>query len=129
MEIILTKPTYPVIGETDPRNLIFSSKYGTLKYFVSGEFEVDIDPYEDGDFGWYYLDHNLGYYPFVELYVGNPLDKYEYCPVKSGGASTMWEITYTITENQLKVYVSTTGFYNPITFYFRYFIFKNDLDL
>ena len=132
MKIALAKPTHSVIGETDPRNIIFSSDYGTLKYYATGTFSIYIDGDLCGNLesvGWNTVNHNLGYYPFIEIYVGNPIGSYEYCPTKSGGASTYWDIDYIITTTYFRVYVSIGGFGTQPTFYFKYFIYKNDLDL
>ena len=127
MKVALSKPTYPVIGETDPRNLIFSTEYGTLKYEAKSSIILTL---EDSSFGDSIpFTHNLGYVPFVEVYMGNPGGDYEYCPVNGSGATVLWSSTFRVTTTQIIFSVESTGFFNDTDFTFLFFIFKNDTDL
>ena len=129
MKIAMTKSGISVLTSSDPRDFIFSTDYGTLKYYLTGSLSVNIDVESLDTVGWNTIDHNLGYYPYVEAYMLNPLNKYEYIPTKQTGASTTWDVNFVITTTQVKFYVVTSGFTVNPTFYFKYFIFKNDLSL
>jgi len=122
-----------VLTNSDPEKFKFTSEYGTLKYFLTGELSFTIDGDLDGNLetiGVAIFDHNLGYYPYVEVYVLNPIGQWEYCPTYNGGASTAWQSFVIITSTQLKVYAEIAGFSSGgVTFYFKYFIYKNDLAL
>lgn len=69
-KIIVSKPGYDARTETNPDNLIFSSDYNTLKYYVNGG--VDIAVYVDTE-GYYSFTkeiiHGLGYKPFFKTYA------------------------------------------------------------
>ena len=131
--IIVSKPTYPVT-DTNPSHLIFNSNYGTLKYFTKGNLQIYIDGDLVGNLdsvGTASIQHNLGYIPYCEVYMESSFDtgNYIYCPTFSGGASVTWEVLVNITTTHLTVYVVIAGFTTQPTFYFNYFIFRNDLGL
>ena len=113
--------------------MIFSSRYGTLKYFITGTFNFTIDGDLDGNLesvGQAAYTHDLGYYPYVEVYVLKAGGKYEYCPTYNGGAGTTWQTFVNVTTTQLKVYAHISGFsQGGVEFTFKYFIYKNDLKL
>lgn len=83
-KIKISKPTYNVFTEVDPDNLIFSSDYDTLKYYTTGDVNLEYD-YEDYyyseefnipfNYTMYYhraeetYTHNLGYKPFFSVYL------------------------------------------------------------
>jgi hypothetical protein len=129
MKMEMTKSGISVLTNTDPRNILFSTDYGTLKYYLTGTLSVTIDVVNTDTVGWNTVTHNLGYYPYVEAFLLNTSNQYEYIPTKQGGASTTWDVNFVITSTQVKFYVVTSGFTVNPTFYFKYFIFKNDLNL
>jgi len=128
--IVISKPTYE-IDDTNPSHLIFSSDYGTLKYFTTGSVSITIDNSLGEDIaGSVSYEHNLGYYPYVEVYCQRPgYTDYEYCPTFGGGASTTWKITYKITTTYIVFYAEVSGFNTSVTIYFKFFLFKNNLGL
>ena len=131
--IIVSKPTYPVT-DPNPSHLIFSSDYGTLKYFTKGSFEIYIDGDLVGNLetvGIASIEHNLGYIPYCEVYMESSFGagEYIYCPTFSGGASVTWQVFVNITTTHLTIYVQIAGFTTQPTFYFDYFIFRNNLGL
>ena len=122
----IAKPNKNVLTTDDPRDLIFSSDYGTLKYFETGELTITTN---GDDVGSVSFTHNLGYYPYFEVYLLNPIGEWEYCPTINGGASTVWSVYVQVTTTTLDIYVGYGGFEEETTFDFKYFIYKNDLKL
>jgi hypothetical protein len=122
----IAKPGKNVLTTDDPRDLIFSSDYGTLKYFETGDLTITLNSVDNGTTSY---THNLNYYPYFEVYLLNPLGEWEYCPTINGGATTTWTAYVLVTTTELKVYILTTGFTESTEFRFKYFIYKNDLKL
>ena len=131
----IAKPGINVLTNSDVHKLIFSSDYGTLKYYTKQVIETSFDA-GDGNIscaGSY--THNLGYHPFTEVFVrtytGNtPSGDYEYCPFFGSGATVAYGANYIITTTQIKVYGMISGVSGDIWhFDFLVFIFKNDLHL
>ena len=143
-KVIISKPNYNALTETDPDNLIFSSDYNTLKYYLSGNLTVTVDFADyyiverDPTFGpWYYhrkeetVTHNLGYKPFFIVYTEGLVGKFSMCPYIFSDAGH-----YTL----VQAYTDTTKLYFVIEarntspsgsgggdFYYK--IFKNDTGL
>ncbi len=126
-KIKITKPTYNALTENDPRHIIFSSDYGTLKYFIQGSTSITINCQDLDTVGWSFINHNLGYYPYVEAYLKNPNNEYEYLPIQMSGASTGWNAYIDITTTQIKFYIEAFGFTTQQTFYIYFYIFNNNL--
>ena len=126
--VLITKPGYNVLVEPDPRNFIFNSNYGTLKYHTSGTVALEIDVLGGTETGRETVTHSLGYIPYVEAFVELPVGGYEYLPSYGAGASTEWVVTYRITDTTIVFYAGEAGFLdeNP-TFNIKYFIFRNKL--
>jgi len=127
--IKIMKPTYGALVDNNPAHQIFNSDFGTLKYAISGSVQVNL---VGGDLAAQgVVTHNLGYKPFVEVYVeflASPGTYYP-CPGYDAGATVFWNTSYRITNTELRFYVGTTGFFSDQQFRFVYFIFKNDLQL
>jgi|WetSurSiteA1Bulk_404760.scaffolds.fasta_scaffold09261_4 hypothetical protein len=94
LKLKIAKAGYDVLQTEDPNNLIFSSDYNTLKYFLSGSYHETFD-FADFYFSedilgttWYYhrkvttIAHNLGYTPFFVGYVEGfgGAGRYNMCP-------------------------------------------------
>lgn len=130
----IAKPGYDVLITQDPSKLIFSSDYGTLKYFEKLSVVASLDA-DAGEIGCHEtLNHNLGYYPYVEVfvrvYIGSPSGNYEYCPFFGAGATVFYSANYKITENTIEVYGQIDGISSEVwNFDFLVFIFKNNLNL
>lgn len=121
--------------ETDePEDFKFHSDYGTLKYFTKQEINLEIDA-NNGDIGCKgSYEHNLGYYPFVEVfvrvYIGTPSDGYQYCPFAGAGATVLYDANFIITESKIEVYGQINGVSSSTwSFDFLIFVYKNDLQL
>lgn len=131
--LVVGKAGIDALRNSDPEKNMFDSRYGTLKYFMTGDLSFTIDGDLDGDLdtvGQASVTHNLGYYPYCEVYMLNPLGKWEYTPTNNGGAGTTWRSYIVITSTQLKVYAEISGFsQGGVPFTFKYFIYKNNLNL
>jgi hypothetical protein len=134
----ITKPTFNVLTETNPGNFIFNSSLPTLKYHISGELERECLP--ETTFSYFYIPHNMGYFPFVEVYVEvyttTPTGVYQYCP--ASGITTglvtnrEWQIQImtTITRLYINVIIDQGNDYfdGSVYFNFKYFILKNKIN-
>lgn len=127
-KIVIAKAGKNAATETSPNNLKFSSDYGTLKYFNKLTASVTLIA---GDFAAAgSVTHNLGYYPYVEVYVDpHGSGTYEYCPYAGAGATVIYGASFTITPTVVNLYVESTGFMSDHTFNFIVFIFKNNLNI
>lgn len=130
----IAKPGYNVLTETEPNNLVYSSDYGTLKYFTKTSVNVQIDANNDDIANKGTCSHNLGYYPFVEVYVrvyiGSPSGDYEYVPFAGSGATVLYSANYTISTTEISLYAVIDGVSSSVwNFDFLIFIYKNDLKL
>ena len=65
-KFVISKPGYNALTETNPDNLIFSSDYNTLKYYVNGSFAIDLNSGTEIE---YSLEHGLGYKPVFFAYL------------------------------------------------------------
>lgn len=126
--IKIMKPTYNALIDNDPAHQIFNSDYGTLKYALSGSMDIVLPGEDIAVSNW--VEHNLGYKPFCEVYVQmDGSGPYYYVPGADAGATVFWQTGFRITNTRLQFYVDTSGFMSDHTFRFLYFIFKNDLQL
>jgi hypothetical protein len=133
----ISKPTYNVLTETNPDNLIFSSDYNTLKYETSGS--VSVDYVQNPSSVTYYsgsINHALGYIPVFYVFVNKDTDTDSYY-----GPCPHIYCAMTLSRN-FYAYATTTHLYFVCEMFdiggagdtdknasFRYFIFKNDTGL
>lgn len=130
----IAKPGVNAMTNSDPEKFIFNSEYGTLKYFDKEPINLTIDANggEIGCKGEY--THNLGYYPFCEVfvsvYIGSPTGVYEYCPFAGAGATVLYDATVKIDTSKITVYGQIDGMSTSLWhFDFLVFVYKNDLAL
>ncbi len=121
------------LTNSDPNKFIFNSDYGTLKYYSKQTATVTFDA-GSYDAGTATITHNLGYYPYVEVfvsvYIGAASGVYEYCPFAGSGAAVAYDANYKITTTTLEVYGQINGSsVSTWNFAFLAFIYKNDLSL
>lgn len=132
----VAKTGYNVLTTFDPTKLIFDSNYGTLKYFDKQTAQITVDA-DDGDIaGTISISHNLGYYPYIEVYVNiyrqdvGTDGHYEYVPFMSSGVSVVFDATYKITTTGITLYAGVGGVATGLwVFDFIVFIYKNNLNL
>lgn len=130
----VAKPGVDVLTNSDPEKFIFSSEFGTLKYFDKEESIVSFDANAGAIGGHGTITHNLGYYPFVEVfvrvYIGSPSGNYEYCPFAGAGATVFYDANYKITSTTIELYGQINGVSSSVwNFDFLVFIYKNNLQL
>ena len=133
-KLAISKSGFNVLTETNPKNFIFSSDYGTLKYHTKTTLNVSFDADAGIVAGQATYTHNLGYYPYVEVlvrvYIGSPAGNYEYCPFFGSGVSVAYDATYKITSSTIVVYGAVGGFSTSVwNFDFILFVYRNDLGL
>ena len=118
----------------EPHELIFDSDFGTLKYFTKQTIQITVKS-NSSDLevrGQATYTHNLGYFPFVEVYMKDPLGTYAYCPCLLTGASTFSKGGYVVGVNDITFFVDNSGypsFSGNQVYTFIFFIFKNNLNL
>lgn len=127
----VAKPGYNAQTETDPRNLKFSSEYGTLKYLFKGHQTVILDAY-NAPFQQAYaeLTHNFGYYMYAEPYVRVSSEDFEPAPFDGSGATVLYGARVFITPNKIELLAYFNGVSFDISQYeFIIFLYRNNLNL
>lgn len=142
----ISKPGYNAITETNNDNLIFSSDYGTLKYFISGSITLTVnfsDYYDTYTYsGWPYtyyrhekigvVYHNLGYYPFFIAYYSDISTGKNYLlPFEFDDVNYFEEIYSYVDTSKIYFHILMDNLFNSGTknFTFYYKIFKNNTGL
>ena len=130
--IVIVKDGFNALTETDPRNKKFDSRYGTLKYLTKVSLQVTIDGGAGDITGRNTYTHNLGYCPFVEVfvrvYIGAPFGNYEYVPFFNSGASVAYNAKYSIGTSSITFYGEFNGVSSSTwTFDFIVFLYKNNI--
>lgn len=131
---VVSKEGYDAITELDPNNLIFSSEYNTLKYHQSGTINVTVA----GTTAEGTVSHGLTYTPFFVSMVngfafvdGTAVNNYNICPGTFRSTFPPPTVfTYANTyadDDNLYFRVDTGG--GSATYTFRYFVFRNNLNL
>lgn len=132
--IEIAKDGVNILETNSPQSMKFSSRFGTLKYFSKTAIQMTIDG-SAGDFaGKEILTHNLGYFPFAEVfvrvYIGSPSGNYEYVPFAGSGISVAYSANFIVKENTIELYGEFGGVSSSVwTFDFLVFLYKNDLEL
>lgn len=132
--IKIAKAGVNALATNDPQFLKYSSDFGTLKYYARAETKVTINAGNGDVAGKAEIIHNLGYYPFVEVfvsvYIGSPTGIYEYVPFAGSGATVQYDATYSITPTKIILYSQINGVSSSLwNFDFVVFVFKNNLGL
>lgn len=144
-KIIVAKSTYNALIETNPNNLIFTTDYGTLKYYAQGTKTIITNRanyYKTVDAGWlgifyyYYttgtVEHNLGYIPYFCGYFYLNSTNVCQCPYAFGSGgfffyhSVFADDTYLYFVSHFNSTIAPTG---TVDSDFAYRIFKNSLGL
>jgi len=129
-KIILTKPTKDATTETNPDNMVFSSDYNTLKYYLSGSQDIAITGDGTDKSTEVTITHDLGYIPVFMVYVNNIFDDsgyylvpFAYNPLGTIREASAWADT-------TKLYLKFRN-KSPTTYtaHFYYKIFKNSLGI
>ena len=126
-KVVITKSGFDAKTETDPDNIVFSSDYNTLKYALSGSYEMT-GVTGDTDVT---IAHNLGYTPFFIVYCNDFVAQ----PTYYGLTEYFFSLGGRV--RRAKAYVDDTNLYlsldldvgAAITVKWNYKIFKNNLGL
>ena len=131
-KLSISKPGVTVGTASTPNDFIFSSDYNTLKYQTDGSIVMNV---VTADFDFYTrsgtVDHDLGYYPFVQVWVTDE-NRTDWSPVgayRVGAGDYHNDFAYTGTKS---IFFQVEGFSNTlgtIQVTFAYKIFKNNLNL
>lgn len=126
-KLIVAKSGYNAKTETNPNNLVFSSDYNTLKYYLNGSYEMTGVTGNTSKT----IAHNLGYVPFYIVYCNDWVAQPTYYGLTEyffglGGRT-----------QRAKAYVDDTNLYlildlgsgTAVTVKWYYKIFKNNLNL
>lgn len=138
-KIVISKPGYDALTETDPNNLIFSSDYNTLKYFTSGSITLDISV---GDISLYdevdIVQHGLDFNPFFQVFV--KMDSWSvwqpvaYWTAGAGAYDKFYAYVVDPSDPTIgkRLMVRATGYRETADSFsveFRYKIFRNNLNI
>lgn len=135
-KIVISKPGFNVLTETNPNNLIFSSDYNTFKYGVSGTVTIDssnLISLEDGIYTYRVkVDFNAGFDPAIFAYARHDtvFGSGIYLPLPYHRQTITTVADYGMYWNKDSLflqYVSSSVISGSILM--KYFIFKNDLDI
>lgn len=124
----ISKPGFNVLTETDPNNLIFSSDYNTLKYYLSGS--ITVNGVDDGTLYTQTVAHNLGYIPFFTAYTFALGSTTLFAIVPNNQqtvAGRNYQNVYADSTNLIFATQQNQGTGNPNSYTFYYKIFKNNL--
>lgn len=132
-KVIVAKPTFNALTELDPRNLKFSSDYGTLKYFAKINQIATFTANGIVISARQIYTHNLGYYPyvdgFVRVYIGAPSGDFEPAPFFGSGAAVAYNAGIIVKENTIEMYGEINGVsVDTWNFEFLLFLHRNDLE-
>jgi len=136
-KIIIAKPGYNALTDTDPNHLNFSTDFNTLKYSISGSKRINGSwTTNPGDSKKVYTEtiaHNLGYVPFFICYTNFAtaynIIPYIYSVMTTGTeiASAWVDATNIYFDVQLSPGINAHTWDYDFTFYYK--IFKNRLSL
>ena len=126
-KVVITKPGYDALTETNPDNIIFSSDYNTLKYDISGDYQMtNVTTSTEA-----VIAHNLGYVPFYIVYCNDFVSQPTYYSLteyfRVSGGRLFAARSYVDDTNLYLSLVLGAG--SAITVKWSYKIFKNNLSL
>ena len=129
-EAAVSKPGFNVLTETGPDNLVFSSDYNTLKYYLSGSYVMTASVNTEVT-----IAHNLGYTPFFVAFtdavatnpigIANTYSLIEYADLVGG----VFVATRAYVDSTNLYLSANIGFSTSYTIHWYYKIFKNNLGL
>jgi hypothetical protein len=137
-KLLITKPGYNALTETNPNNQIFNSDYNTLKYYLWGSVRINgtwtTNPGDGVKTFTTSVYHGLGYVPFFIAFVNvagagyNIIPIYDGVMVRGSKIASVWaDSNYLYFDVQLRPGISSYTWNYDVTFYHR--IFKNNLGL
>jgi hypothetical protein len=128
-KIVITKPGFNSLTETNPDNIIFSSDYNTLKYDIAGSSNIHIVGDNTLKTTTNTIAHNLGYAPFFIVCVddfANGVANYAIVPYSN--STVVYTIKAEAWVNATNLYLKMTNKSDlDLTAHFYYKIFRNKL--
>lgn len=126
----ISKPGHNVLTDTNADDLVFSSDYNTLKYYVSGNYVMTANVNTEVT-----IAHNLGYVPFFVAFtdavatnpigIANTYSLVEYADLFGGVFVALRAYA-----DATNIYLSANiGFSTTYTIHWYYKIFLNNLGL
>ena len=131
MKLVIAKPGFDALTETNPDNLIFSSDYATLRYFASGNHDITIVGDGTAKSTQHTIVHGLGYIPFFIVYVNDFVSgsaRYSITPYINSVLGNTREAYAWADENNLYLKMFNYSM-NTYTAKFYYKIFRNNTGL
>lgn len=118
----VSKPGYDVKTAT-PDQLVYSSKYNTLRVFASGSGSINLS---SGNIGVVTIAHNLGYRPAFAFYseIITADGNYRLMPYTFPIGGDAGVIPY-IDNTNLKIRYGANHVSSNTTIHYRYFIYYN----
>ena len=114
------------VMDNDDKNLIYSSKFDTLKQFANGECEVITTSAPST--GYIDIRHNLGYMPAFKVYYKNPfLSNYLETPDMVSFEGVVYFDAW-VTKDYLRIFVEKLDDLAGNNFLFKYYIFNNKIE-
>lgn len=131
-KVVVTKSGFDPLTETNPDNMIFSSDYNTLKYYLSGDGSITIIGDTTDKITTVEVNHNLGYVPFfitfVDFFTNTTTALYQLVPHINNAPGRI--VTAQCWADSSKLYIQLRNkSSNTYTAHFYYKIFRNNLNL
>jgi len=127
-KIVIAKPGYNAITETNADNLVFSSDYDTLKYHASGTVSLSVS----GSDKETSITHGLGYIPFFVVYVNNfasaSSSNFSMVPAVFSGFPALYATANAYADSS-KIYFKFETNTASATYTFYYKIFRNRVNI
>lgn len=130
--IKITKDTYDALTEENPNNIIYHSKYNTLKYYLSGNSSITVVGDGSDKSTTVEVTHSLGFFPvgivYVNFFTQNSPTSLQYAivPHVQNTLTTKREAHAWIDANKLYLQLMNKSS-STYTAVFYYKIFKNRL--
>lgn len=122
------------VNTTSKENLVYSSKYDTLKFFVSGSGSQSVPsataPFGPSGTATVTIAHNLGYEPAFMVFcssIWRTSDKFSPYAYKSIGAISPDGGFYSVDDTNLYLHLYNGDPTGARTIYYRYHIYYNEL--
>jgi hypothetical protein len=124
-KIVISKPGYNVLTETNPDNQIYNSDYGTLVYYTSGSVDLTVT----GSDAETYVTHSLGYIPFFICYLNYVPNDTDYATVPFFFADAGVYFLANSYATSTRIYFTIKTNVVELTTNFKYKIFRNNTGL
>lgn len=131
-KIVISKAGFDATTTTNPANLIFSSDYNTLKYYLSGTASMIIAGNGNTQNQQAVIAHNLGYKPFFTCLVSQGNSFYNTVPMNqqaAGPNTTLYAGAYADGTSLYLTLQTNFASGSTATVNYAYKIYKNNTGL